>query len=333
MKTLIILLALTSMASADAYHDRLISRADNVECLNVQSKMDSHEFKVRVFQRYFKEAGIDEDNVIQRKEGMIDLTRRDVQTYNAMAEAVYLLWHEYPTKLEIPRRKEWYYDVHSKKWAWRMGDGATLVALLPHSSTFEGGAKNGMGAIVDGLRVLEPNTKTLWVQDYDNLHVTVATLVKNTSAVNPRNTAELEHKIRRAKAITKKHEPFNVVFYYRDLILNKKGELVATGFVLDGNLIKLRDELYAEKVARENKDIVHVTLARVFKKDMTMEEFDKYKGYVELLRGKTDSNGKPAKIGNALITKLQTFSQRCPWVFLEDIELMGMEENIAERSV
>jgi len=199
------------------------------------------------------------------------------------------------------------FEFREGAWEWKQGDGLSLLMGVP----FFGAINRNVNEIAEQLKGLEPDPEKLYLLN-DRLHSVLAELTDITGA--PQATEDIdeerERKLAQARGIASTYGPMTIRFYYKDLIINDKGDIFVPGYVGDENLFALRDELDEEGVSFKYRGIVLMTLGRVFDENITDGKFNEYKDLINQLRKKTDENGKPALLGEVTAQNLRVWDQR-----------------------
>jgi len=208
----------------------------------------------------------------------------------------------------IARRKELFEFTKGTGWDWKQGDGLCLVVGLP----FAGDINQNVAEIKEALRKIESGSRHLYLHETKNLHLTVAELVENTAQVNssPELDAERAEKLSQAVEISSGAGEIRIKFYYRDITLNETGDIIALGYVENPNLFALRDKLRDEGVSSKYKNIVHITIGRIFDEDIKPETLEQYKALIRGFKEKKDESGKDALLAEVNVEDVKIWDQR-----------------------
>jgi len=200
------------------------------------------------------------------------------------------------------------FEFKNKRWDWKKGDGIMLLMGAP----FEEDARQGLEEILKELRGKEKDFLKLYLHEPEHLHITVAELIPNTKNVSQDGgmAAKRKEKVQKARSIVAKYMlPLGVRFYYKDLTLNRNGDIIALGYANDNSLSALRDALEKEGVSSKRTNIVHMTIGRIMDENITPEQFDKYKELIKGLRKKVNDSGAPALLCSINADELRFWDQ------------------------
>jgi uncharacterized protein (UPF0276 family)/ribosomal protein S18 acetylase RimI-like enzyme len=216
----------------------------------------------------------------------------------------YLEKKKLPAEFKIPERE--FFERMGERWDWKKGDGVALLIGAP----FDEDARQGLEEVLEELRGIEQDPQKLYLQEPEHLHITVADLMPNTESVsrNPVMKKNRVEKARKARSVSMKYGSVAVRFYYKDLALTKEGDIIALGYA-DSNLIAFRDELQREGVSSRRNNIVHITIGRIFDKDISSEQLDLYKTKIVELRERQDEKGEPALLCRMDVDELKFWDQ------------------------
>ncbi|MBD3379603.1 MAG: GNAT family N-acetyltransferase, partial [Candidatus Omnitrophica bacterium] len=194
------------------------------------------------------------------------------------------------------------------EWDFKRGNGIALIA----GYGFEGEINTELSKIFKALRGLEPDPAKLYLTDTDSIHVTIAGLIANTEEIvyAPGIERSRELMFSQIRQIASKYGPLKIRFYYKDLTVSPKGEIIALGYVDNGELFAMRREFDERGISFRMTDIVHATIGRVFDEKYRPADFEKLKAYIEGVREVKDAYGQPALIGEVEIERLDIWDQR-----------------------
>lgn len=210
-----------------------------------------------------------------------------------------------PDKMMGTRR---FFEFKDGRWDWRQGNGLTALVGLP----LEGSINRDLMAVIERLRAIGPEGRGLFLQTQDSLHITVAELVPNTTDVTYISDidSDRQNRLDKTEAVARGFGATKAKFYYKDLTVNERGDIVALGYVEDSNLFRLREKLERAGASSKRTTIVHITIGRIFDENLTPAQFSRYKKLIEELREKKDGGGGPALLGEVIINELKMWDQR-----------------------
>jgi len=223
-----------------------------------------------------------------------------------MEMLTYLDMKKLPGEPKIPKRE--LFGSKKGEWDWKRGDGITLLMGAP----FKEDVRQGLEEVLKELRKTEKDPSKLYLHKPEHLHITVAELMPNTESVSQDDGVALKRKekVQEAGNIVARHMPsLGIKFYYKDLTINKEGDIIALGYASDNNLSLLREELEKEGVSSKRTNIVHMTIGRVMDENIIPEQFDKYKELIKSLRKKVNDSGEPALLCSINADELRFWDQ------------------------
>jgi len=231
---------------------------------------------------------------------------RTEQTNRAL-EATYSSMRELPDVLDIGlmRRRKTVVEFKDGKLQERQGDGLYVNVGAP----FTGELQGNLTEVVTGLRAIEPDPSKLYS---GIMHSTVAEIYPDTVMPGDLGVTDAERaaKLENAGIALSDIGGVDLVFYYDDITIDDKGNVIALGYVENDNLFNARKALYAAGVTGRVKDVVHITIARIFDEDITPEKLVEYREYIRSLRGKQDADGRPSVLGRVRGSKFTVYDQR-----------------------
>jgi len=194
------------------------------------------------------------------------------------------------------------------RWDWKPGDALYVLLGMP----VNGKAKRNVAEIIRSLREIEPSEQDLFTQEPEDLHVTVAELEPFTEEIadDASPGGARNDKLEKVDGIISAYGPMHVRFYYKDLTITPEGDIVALGYVGDTNLFDLRDELDERDVSSRYTDIVHMTIGRIFDKNVSLWTEHRYRRLIKGLRERKDENGDPAVLADLRFKEAKVWDQR-----------------------
>ncbi|MDD5496410.1 MAG: HAD hydrolase family protein, partial [Candidatus Omnitrophica bacterium] len=217
---------------------------------------------------------------------------------------------DFPEHLDINaiKKAREQFEFKDGKWDYRRGDGMTLVLGWP----LENAITENISGIMKALREIEPDPEKLYFYDPKELHITIASLIPNTNTPTaPQDNDYRMEKLNRARGIASGFDTIRAKFYYKDLVLTDRGEIVALGYVADNNLFNMRDKLRGEKVSCRYTDVVHMTIGRIFDEDINSkpEKLARYQALISQLKERKNEYAKPLLLGGVTANDVKVWNQ------------------------
>ena len=231
---------------------------------------------------------------------------RTEQTNRAL-EATYRSMRDLPDALDIGRMRQRREVIEFKdgRLQERQGDGLYVNVGAP----FTGELQDNLDGVIEGLRAIETDPSKLYS---GIMHSTVAEIYPDTASRHASGVTDEERnsKLEDAGKALADAGDVGLVFYYKDITIDDKGNVLALGYVENDNLFEAREAMYAVGATGRVKDVVHITIARIFDEDITPGKLEEYRNYIRGLREKQDAGGNPLVLGRVSGLDFTVYDQR-----------------------
>ncbi len=210
-------------------------------------------------------------------------------------------------RIDEARRAQQRFDDQLNTYVWKEGDGIALVGYLIEDM------KDVLGKLQDKLLKVMGDPKRLQLTRRKKLHFTITPIEKNTvqSTKDKSGAMEREALIEKTqniviRAIVERKTGLRVNFNMKRITLDNVGNIILTGEMSNQLLDHVRTGL-KEALIVPKKDIVHITIGRIYDEKITREEFA------------------------ALIEAIEDFKKRTNVIF--DFEVGGLSRDLPKLSI
>ena len=173
-----------------------------------------------------------------------------------------------------------------KVWEWKEGDGLALIGELT------GELREELALLQDKLREVVTEEERLQLTPPERLHFTIAIMKKNTSAPSKDEDVIREREVLIEKtgkvlldSLVQGRSGISVRFDAKKVVLDKSGNIVLTGKMSNPLLDYVRTGMEGALEVRK-KDIVHITIGRIFDPEIGKDEVGSLISVLEKYRDK-----------------------------------------------